>query len=170
MTPARDHHATIFVAPEPAAPIEAVRQQWDPVMAGQVAAHVTLAYPQEAPAVDLLEARLRAAARMHQPFRLALGGIACFERPEAGVYVEVHDLEGGLRALRDAVLAPPFHPEKLEPHVTLIHPRTSSRGREFWDTRAGAPAMAGEFMVTELAITAFDGARWIAVARFPLGR
>ncbi|HUG38527.1 MAG TPA: hypothetical protein VML54_16330, partial [Candidatus Limnocylindrales bacterium] len=39
----RDHHATIFVAPEAASAIEAARRAWDPGMAAQIAAHVTLA-------------------------------------------------------------------------------------------------------------------------------
>jgi hypothetical protein len=44
-----DHHATILVAWEVAGPIEAGRQDWDPGMAARIAAHVTVAYPQEAP-------------------------------------------------------------------------------------------------------------------------
>jgi hypothetical protein len=170
VTPPRDHHATIFVAPGLAAPIEAVRRHWDPVMAAQVAAHVTLVYPREAPELDLLDARLRAAACTHAPFRLGLGEVACFDRPSTAVYVQVHDLDGGFRALRADVLAPPFHGDKVEPHVTLIHPRTSARGREFWDASGRPQTMTGEFTATELTITAFDGTRWTVIARFPLGR
>jgi hypothetical protein len=54
MTDCRDHHATIFVASEAARLIEAARREWDPVVAAQLAAHITLAYPQEAPIIDLL--------------------------------------------------------------------------------------------------------------------
>lgn len=50
----RDHHVTIFVSPDVAGPIEATRRKWDPVMATQVPAHVSLAYPHEVPIVDLL--------------------------------------------------------------------------------------------------------------------
>lgn len=48
----RDHHATIFVAPEVAGPIEAARHAWDPDMATRIGAHVTVAYPHEAPFSD----------------------------------------------------------------------------------------------------------------------
>src|SRR5207237_5168975 len=39
--------ATIFLPPPVAQPVEAVRQEWDPAMADQIAAHVTVAYPSE---------------------------------------------------------------------------------------------------------------------------
>ena len=77
----RDHHATIFVAPAIAGPIEAVRREWDPTMAAQIAAHVTVAYPQEAPISDLLVERVRIASTGIPPFRLRLGSVATFESP-----------------------------------------------------------------------------------------
>jgi 2'-5' RNA ligase len=168
MTERRDHHATIFVPTEIAEPIEAVRHAWDPLMAAQIAAHVTLAYPQEAPNVDSLVARLRTIAPRTAPFRLRLGAVACFERPEAGVYLAVDDVDGGYRRLRRGLLRPPFQPATFPPHVTLVHPRTSPHGRDFWE-RAERQSYDLEFTVDEIAITAFDGARWTVRHRFPLG-
>ena len=92
MTDDRDHHATIFVPPDVARPVEAARREWDPVMAAQIAAH-----------------------------------------------------------------------------VTVVHPRTSRRGRDFWD-RGRCRTPDEEFTPTELAITAFDGARWVVRMTFPLER
>ena len=89
MTEYRDHHATIFVAAGIAGPIEAARREWDPAMAAQIAAHVTVAYPQEAPISDLLVERVRAASTGIPPFRLRLGQVAAFESPEDGVYISV---------------------------------------------------------------------------------
>jgi 2'-5' RNA ligase superfamily protein len=114
----RDHHATIFVAPEVAGPIEAARQDWDPDMAARIAAHVTVAYPHEAPVSDLLVERVREASKNVRPFRLRLGSIGCFEDPEGGVYVNVEDLDGGYRKMRDEVLRPPFHGIAYPLHVT----------------------------------------------------
>jgi GNAT superfamily N-acetyltransferase len=163
----RDYHATIFVPSEAARPIEAARRAWDPDMAAQIAAHVTVAYPREAPDADLLVERARAAAAAVTPFRLGLGALACFGRPEDGVYVAVEDADGGVGRLRDALLGPPFHRGDLTPHVTLVHPRTSRRGRELWEGRAYEPRPC-EFTARELAVTAFDGARWVTVAAFAL--
>ncbi len=169
MTECRDHHATIFVPPQVAEPIEAVRRAWDPIMAAQVAAHVTLAYPQEAPIADLLVARVRAAGIITFPFRLRLGTISYFGHPEGGVYVEVEDIDGGYRRVRADVLRPPFQPVAFPPHVTLIHPRTSSRGREFWE-HCQYQQHDFEFTVEEVAITAFDGTRWVVLEKFALGQ
>ena len=161
------HHATIFVAPGAAERIEAVRRTWDPIMVTQIAAHVTLVYPREAPMVDLLVERVHAASAVTAPFRLRLGGVAYFGRPEDGIYVEVADIDGGFRKLRESVLHPPFDPIEFPPHVTLIHPRTSSRGRAFWDMPQHEQ-LACEFAAAEVAITAFDGTKWVVVEKFPL--
>lgn len=167
MTEYRDHHATIFVAPAIAGPIEAARREWDPAMAAQIAAHVTVAYPQEAPISDLLVQRVRAASAGLPPFRLRLGHVATFERPEDGVYVTVEDIDGGYRKLREEVLRPPFHGVAFPPHVTLVHPRTSGRGRDFRDSGWSGRGDE-EFMTQEVAITAFDGAKWVVLRTFQL--
>jgi GNAT superfamily N-acetyltransferase len=165
----RDHHATIFVPPEVAIPIEAARRAWDPDMAAQIAAHVTVAYPREAPDAALLVERARVAAAAVGPFRLRLGALACFGRPEDGVHLAVDDVDGGVRALRERMLRPPFQASAGAPHVTLVHPRTSRRGRAFWDGGSYDPR-TDQFTARELAVTALDGGRWITVAAFALRR
>jgi 2'-5' RNA ligase len=163
----RDHHATIFVAPEVAGPIEAARRNWDPDMAARIAAHVTVAYPREAPISDLLVERVREASKNIRAFRLRLSGVGCFQGPEGGVYVNIEDLDGGYRKMRDEVLRPPFHSIAYPPHVTLVHPQTSRRGREFWDS--GSYQRQGQdFTVGEVTITAFDGAKWVVLMTYPL--
>jgi hypothetical protein len=158
----RDHHATIFLPASVACPVEAIRRDWDPVMAEQIAAHVTLAYPVEAPDFDVLVSRLRAAAAVVAPFRLQLGAVTCFDRPEEGVYVAVDDADGGCYRLRDQLLAPPFKAIEFPLHVTVVHPRTSSRGREFWEAdRIGS--FDDVFTVEEVTITAFDGMTWATI-------
>jgi hypothetical protein len=163
----RDHHATIFVSPAASGAIEAIRREWDPAMASRIAAHVTLAYPREAPMVDMLFERVREACHRSRPFRLRLGGVACFERPEDGVYIDVEDLDGGYGRLRDEVLRPPFQRVASSPHVTLVHPRTSRRGREFWNG-ADLERRDREFRVAEVAITAFDGIGWVVLGTYAL--
>ena len=155
------------MAPEVAGLIEAARREWDPYMAARIAAHVTLAYPQEAPIRDLLVERVREASSNIPPFRLRLGGLACFERPEGGVYVNVEDIDAGYRRMRDEVLRPPFHGIAYPPHVTLVHPHTSRRGREFWDS-GRYQRHDQEFTVEEVTITAFDGVKWVVLMTFAL--
>jgi len=59
MTAYRDHHLTIFLPACVSGPIEAIRREWDPVMAAQIAAHMTLVYPQEGSNHTLFLSRLR---------------------------------------------------------------------------------------------------------------
>lgn len=164
----RDHHATIFVPPDLAEPLEVTRRQWDPDMAAVIPAHVTVVYPNEAPVRDVLVDRVRAAAARVAPFRLRLGPRACFGRPEDGIYVDVEDIDGGFGDLREAMLGAERRHVPYTPHVTILHPRTSRRGRELWDSGWSAPP-SREFTVREVAITAFDGTRWPAVMTFALG-
>jgi len=161
------HHATIFMPPELAAPIEAARREWDPDMAARIAAHVTLAYPQEAPIPDLLVERVRHSSGHVRPFRLRLGDVGCFERPEGGVYLEVADIDGGYGRMRDEVLRAPFRSIAVPPHVTLVHPQTSRRGPEFWE-RGLYPRQDLEFTAENITITAFDGVRWIVLMTYAL--
>jgi GNAT superfamily N-acetyltransferase len=136
-------------------------------MAAAIAGHVTLVYPQEASDPALLLERLRAAGRTTRPLRLRLGALAFEATPERGVFVTVDDLDGAYQALRAVLLRPPFRPATFRPHVTIVHPRTSRRGRELWESGAYRPGPA-EFTVATVALTAYDGARWIVAATVPL--
>ena len=136
-------------------------------MFAQIAAHVTLVYPREAPSAAALVERLRTMAPRIRPFRLRLGRLACFGRPEKGVYVQVDDVDGGYASARDRLLRPPWSAWPVVPHVTVVHPRTSARGAELW--RDGRHTLdPRQFLVTEVAITAFDGAHWFTVDTFTL--
>ena len=62
-----------------------------------------------------------------------------------------------------------FQPVAFTPHVTLIHPRTSDRGGDFWAC-AEPPRSGADFAVSAVAITAFDGARCHVTETFRLSR
>jgi GNAT superfamily N-acetyltransferase/2'-5' RNA ligase len=136
-------------------------------MAAQIAAHATLVYPREAPIADLLVERLGDAAAATPPFRLRFGALRHSANHDA-VWVQLEDVDGGYAALRERLLRPPFRAEGFPPHVTLVHPRTSSRGRELW-AASGDWRDDAEFTAREITVTAFDGARWTVVARSALG-
>jgi len=58
-------------------------------------------------------------------------------------------------------------PSAFPPHVTLVHPRTSGRGGDFrdgeWSGREDQ-----EFVAQEVAVTAFDGHKWVVLRTFRL--
>src|SRR3712207_6378644 len=112
-------HATLFLGAG-AEEIEVCRRRWDPEMARQIAAHVTLVYPEEAPDPGLLVDRLEALAPSVDPFRLALGETGHWGDPANGVFVHIVDVDRGWSHLRERVLSTPFHPIDVAPHVTLV--------------------------------------------------
>lgn len=163
------HHATIFLPDDIAAPVEALRRRWDPAMAAQIAAHITLVYPQEAPDAALLRERLATVCHATAPFRLRLAGVAVFGRAEEGVYVDVQDTQGAFARMHAALVTPPMEPIVFPPHVTLVHPRTSHLGVACWRAQQQCTFDA-TFEVRAATITGWDGTRWATLERFAFDR
>lgn len=151
------HHATLFVDPAVSQPIEDLRRAWDPEMARQIAAHVTLVYPWEAPDPKLILEWLHEAADGQAPFRLRLGQLERFDSAEGvGCGFTVMDVDGGHSALRARISSAAFDRGDVDPHVTVVHPRTSSRGDAAW-TELKTQVLQLEFVVRDVAVTASDG-------------
>lgn len=159
-------HATLFVGGVSAEPIERIRRRWDPGLAGQIAAHVTVAYPDEAASLEQLVVRARAAAARTEPVRLRMG--RAMRTPDAvpWVGIEVADFEGGWRRLRELIAPESAGRPDVTPHITVVHPRHSTLGAQAWEEIVLWPG--GTFTARELAITAFDGSVWRTIDGFPL--
>jgi 2'-5' RNA ligase superfamily len=159
-------HATAFLDPRHSGPAESLRARWDPVMARQIAAHVTLVYPEELPPGADLGHVAAAAAASTAPFSIALGPAFHAGSPADGVFLHVHDLDGGIARFRSTAV-PPGSMIDFPPHVTIVHPRTSGRGRQAWDELASIRTGA-RFTITHVAITAYHGNRWQTLRLLPL--
>lgn len=160
------HHATLFPEPELSAQIEALRFRWDPQMTRQIAAHVTLVYPEEVPDPSGLDRLVRAAAASTPSFHIALGHPFYVGSPAEGVFLRVHDLEGSIASFR-AKIVPPDRAINFPTHVTIVHPRTSSLGDQAWRALTSAH-FDTQFTVTHVAITATDGDRWHVIRQLAL--
>ena len=156
-------HATIFI---PLDQVEQERSQWDPAMADQIPAHVSVVYPVEIASLDRLVERLSDKVGAISPFRLLLGKPLVFDIPSNGVFIRVEDVEGGWLALRQSILG--SNAMQVEPHLTIVHPRTSNRGEAAWKVLRGRSFNA-EVQVKSVCVTAFNGRDWPTVATFPLG-
>jgi 8-oxo-dGTP diphosphatase len=156
-------HATLFLEAAVAGPIEVFRRSWDPAMAAQIAAHATVAYPEEVDDLDLgqLRQRVATAAGEVSPFGLRLHVPYFEDAPAGGVFVGLHDPGRGWERLRRRVAGERAILD-VRPHVTLVHPRTTNRGKPAWRQLEGA-AFDGEWIVRAVSVTAFDGRRWHTV-------
>jgi 8-oxo-dGTP diphosphatase len=157
-------HVGLFITGPLAERIGALRWEWDPALASQIAAHVTVAYPSEVPDLDELLRRARQAGSLSPPVRLELVQPMIHDRPEDGVFLNVRDSDGAWRKLRRSITGADT---PAEPHLTLVHPRTSNRGPAAWQALRTLP-LSGDLTVPELAVTAFDSRRWQVVERVPL--
>jgi 2'-5' RNA ligase len=132
------------------APIDAVREKWNPERAAGNPAHATIAYHDEAPDLERLAARLEQAAAQTAPFFLELGPPARFADPIGGAYLTLTDPTGAVRSLRQRLLAPPFAPRsRFGLHVTLLHPDQGERIEQAWPELARI-SHSGAFRVTAL--------------------
>jgi hypothetical protein len=69
------HHATAFLNPHSSRRVEEPRLTWDPAMAQQIAAHITLIYPEEIADPAELIARATRAAASTPPFSITASSL-----------------------------------------------------------------------------------------------
>ena len=146
--------------------IDSLRTKWNPERAAGNPAHITIAYHDEAPDPSLLMERLRIAAARVALFRLALGLAKPFPEPDRGVFLDVSDPTGGVAAIREILLGPPFtRRARFGLHVTLLHPDQGGRLEHAWPDLSSLTEL-GTFEVTELQMVG-SGQETLAVFRLP---
>jgi 2'-5' RNA ligase len=164
-------HATLFMPPAVTAELDEIRRYFDPTFAAQMGLHATLTYPEETPDPALLAERLDELGRWSGPFPLRLTEVAAYRGdPAGGVHVVVEDPTGAYVGARAQLLAPPFDAHSVDdaqPHVTIVHPRTSDRGPEAWHQLEGM-RLDLDIVIERVALIAFDGHGWPATKVVPL--
>jgi len=109
---------TLFVPPDAAQGIEAVRELVDPVQHARIAAHVTLCREDELD--DLTSIRARLLELPFGPLELRFGRAEVFS--DHGLWLRCIGGEDRFRELRRYVLASRDVRDQ-QPHITLAHPR-----------------------------------------------
>lgn len=149
---------TLFLGGAGAATVDEIRRRVDPIQAGLIAAHVTLARDEEVADAD----PTRAAAL--PLVTLTLGPPVVVD---GGAYLPVVDGLDLFVALRRAILPAPVR--HLTPHVTLAHPRNRC-------SPAALAGLAAERFPTRFelgtvaAIAQAPGQPWRVTARYRLGQ
>jgi mutator protein MutT len=83
---------------------------------------------------------------------ISLGHLAADDGGRGGVWFSVVDPSDSWQRLRSMIIAPPFRPSSMKPHATVVHPRTSSRGREAFAELDGT-RIDGKVRVSEMVFT-----------------
>jgi hypothetical protein len=102
--PLTRHHATAFPGLPADHAVEELRRTWDPEMARQIAAHVTLIYPEEIPGPAQLAASAERAAALIALFTITLGAPFHDGSPANGVFLHVSHPGDGIGRLRAAAI------------------------------------------------------------------
>ncbi len=135
-------------------------------MAARTPPHVSLAYPEETVDEGLLVERTERVTSETPAFGVTVGE-SMTESEQGAVWFSVLDPTGTWTRLRKVILAPPFHPLPLTPHVTVVHPRTSDRGAEAF-AELGGTRIEKEILLGEVAFTETDRSGMRILERFPL--
>jgi mutator protein MutT len=158
-------HVLFLLTGEVAVRLQALRSEWDPVMAARIPPHVSLVYPEETVDEPLLLDRVTRAAAETAPFVISLADLESSDT--GGVWFPVSDPSDGWATLRSTILAPPFRPLPVEPHATVVHPRTSDRGKEATTELAGT-RIDGSVHLGEMLFTETSKKGMHTLDRFPL--
>lgn len=107
--------------------------------------------------------------RTERPIRVRIGRSLCWGEPSLGIYLDVEDVNGTVRAIRDALSIhnPPDMP--FHPHVTVTHPRTTPS--ETADTAWSALEtwrLDIEVEISSLDVIELDGPVWRTVRQVTL--
>jgi hypothetical protein len=128
------HHATVFLDPERSKPVEILRSRWDPQMSQQIAAHVTLIYPEEVADPIELDELVRAAVARTGPFRLALREAFFAGSPADGVFLllRMSTVASPRSAPRQFRLRAPSIFRRTSQSCIPGHPYSGSRRGDRW--------------------------------------
>jgi hypothetical protein len=118
------HQLTLFVQPQDATVIEAIRSQYNPVQQQLIASHVTLCREDELEPLEVIIAHLQQLRLA--PITVQFGAVKRFDNGK-GVMLPALGENTAFHQLRAAVLQPSIATLRLhEPHLTLMHPRNAT--------------------------------------------
>lgn len=163
----RRRHLQFILAGSVADQIESLRRRYDSVMAARTPAHISLVYPEEYDDETLLISRAASAARHTSLFTVTLGEASGENGGRGGVWYSIADPSRTWNTLRAAILSTPLRTLPIEPHVTVVHPRTSGRGPEALADLSGV-GISGKVDLSEIVYTETDASGMRVLDRFQL--
>jgi len=158
------HQLTLFVQPQDATAIEAIRSAYNPVQQQLIASHVTLCREDELMPLDVIIAHLQ---QLHfAPITIQFGAVKRFDDGK-GVMLPSIGENKAFHQLRKAILAP-IHtsPKWHEPHITLLHPRNATCTDAIFASILAAPLPQQLTFMSVSLIRQHDGGKWQTLQQF----
>ncbi len=145
--------------------VDKIRTRWDPEMARRIAAHVTVIHDLDGDAAYRSGLDL-AASRPELTVRLTHA--QCWGSPEAGIYLGVEDTHGDLARIGRELMVTEAPDISYEPHVTLVHPRTTmaTGSQEAWGHLASW-SIDETVALRDVSVIELQGPKWLVVTRRP---
>jgi 2'-5' RNA ligase len=167
---AMHHHRlqlTLFVPPQQAAGIEAIRQTVNPVQYALIQSHVTLCREDELEPLDTILRNLQ--QLKHPPITIGFGPPIRFAEGEGILLPAIEGLQS-FQKLRKAILKGiTENPRVHEAHITLLHPRNATcTDAIFAQIQQTSLPMQIQFDTISL-IEQLDGRAWTVLEQFSLG-
>ena len=134
-------------------------------MAQRIAAHITLVH--DAPDDDALRSGLDVVATGPQ-LLVQLTEARCWGAPENGIYLGVEDSRGDINRIRKSLRVIDPAGVWYEPHVTLVHPRTTAPASlaAAW-SRLAHWTLRATVAIDSLCVIEVHDAKWDVVTRVP---
>jgi 2'-5' RNA ligase len=157
---------TLFVDDKDSEAIEQIRSTFNPVQYDLIKSHVTLCRENELAALEKITKNLL--TLNHDSINIHFGKVARFSGGK-GVLIPAMGDHANFQSLRKSILKGIFEePGKMEPHITLMHPRNSICTDDIFEQiqKVTLPNMI-EFRKISL-ILQENGDKWKVVKEFSL--
>lgn len=154
--------ATLYLPADQSAPIELLRERFNPIQAALIRSHVTLCREDEvanwgdlAARLDLLKP-IEVSLRFETPVREGNSVLI----PASGTTVSFDALRAALLSKNDVI------PRKLSPHITIVHPRNGTCDEEQFDEICRSITPLSILFRSVTMIEQIDGGVWRDLASF----
>lgn len=160
------HQLTLFVQPQDATVIEAIRSQYNPVQQQLIASHVTLCREDELVPLDEIVSHLQQLS--FAPITIQFGKVVRFNNGKGVMLPAIGD-NNAFHQLRQAVLAPiNTSPRQHEPHLTLMHPRNATCTDAIFESIQLAKLPQQLTFTSVSLIRQIEGDKWQVLQQFHL--
>ena len=143
--------------------IEEIRTKFNPIQQALISAHITLCREDELEDLEKVVANIRA-LKINKPIKISFNEVIRFENGN-GVLIPANEDNNDFHNLRNAILISPI---KHFPHITLMHPRSSTCTDSIFEEIKSYQLPTTLFFNGINLIEQIDGGKWKILDEFTL--